>query len=136
VIEVGEGGLGTRTGVIADQLASLRAIGLRTALVDFGAGAQSLANLRGLPLDLVKLGQPFFGEPPQRPDPVVPVIEVVVGLGRRVGFEVIADGLESPAHLDVVSDAGCRFGQGPLFARPQPAERVEAYLDTHRGSYP
>ncbi|MGE5826980.1 MAG: putative bifunctional diguanylate cyclase/phosphodiesterase, partial [Micromonosporaceae bacterium] len=136
VIEVAEGGLGARTGVIADQLASLRAIGLRTALGDFGAGAESLANLRGLPLDLVRLGQPFFGRPAQPTKPADPIIEVVVGLGRRLGVDVIAEGLECPAHLDVVRGAGCRFGQGPLFACPQPAERIEAYLDTHRGGYP
>jgi diguanylate cyclase (GGDEF)-like protein len=136
VVEVGESGLGSDTAVIAAHLAGLRAVGMRTALDDFGAGSESLANLRGLPLDLIKLGRPFFGEPGVRPNPAMPIIEVIVGLGRRLGFETIAEGLECPAHLDVVRGAGCRFGQGHLFARPQPAERIEAYLDAHQGGYP
>ena len=56
----------------------------------------------------------------------------MVGLGRRLGIDVVAQGLEAPAHLDVVRGAGCRLGQGHLFARPQPAEHVEAYLDGFR----
>jgi EAL domain-containing protein (putative c-di-GMP-specific phosphodiesterase class I) len=53
----------------------------------------------------------------------------MVGLGRRLGIDVVAQGLEEQTQLDVVRDAGCRLGQGHLFARPQPAERIEAYLD-------
>ena len=53
----------------------------------------------------------------------------MVGLSRRLGLDVVAQGLEEPAHLSVVRGAGCRMGQGHLFARPQPAERIEAYLD-------
>jgi EAL domain-containing protein (putative c-di-GMP-specific phosphodiesterase class I) len=58
-----------------------------------------------------------------------PLIGVMVGVGRRLGIEVVAQGVEAPAQLAAVRDAGCRLGQGHLFARPQPAERTEAYLD-------
>jgi EAL domain-containing protein (putative c-di-GMP-specific phosphodiesterase class I) len=57
---------------------------------------------------------------------------VVVGLGNRLGLEIIAVGLEDQTHLDVVRDAGCRYGQGFLFDRPAPAERVEAFLEQYR----
>jgi EAL domain-containing protein (putative c-di-GMP-specific phosphodiesterase class I) len=59
-------------------------------------------------------------------------MDVVMSLGERLGLEVIACGLEAEAHLDVVRAAGCHVGQGNLFAPPEPAERVEAYLTDHR----
>jgi len=135
VVEVSEAGLGSDCGELATQLAGLRALGSRTALDDFGAGSASLANLRRLPVDLLKIGKPFFAEPAARPTPALPIIDVIVNLGRRLGVEIVAEGLEAASHLEIVRDAGCRFGQGHLFAQPQPAERVEAYLDGYRARY-
>jgi diguanylate cyclase (GGDEF)-like protein/PAS domain S-box-containing protein len=129
VIEVAEGGLGTDTGAACEQLGVLRSLGVRIALDDFGAGPASLTHLRRLPMDLVKIGPSFFDSPSERPNHPLPIIDVMVGLGRRLGIEVAAEGLEVPSHLDVVRAAGCRIGQGHLLARPQPAEHVEAYLD-------
>jgi EAL domain-containing protein (putative c-di-GMP-specific phosphodiesterase class I) len=129
VIEVAEGGLGTDTGAACEQLGVLRSLGVRIALDDFGAGPASLTHLRRLPMDLVKIGPSFFDSPCERPNHPLPIIDVMVGLGRRLGIEVAAEGLEVPSHLDVVRAAGCRIGQGHLLARPQPAEHVEAYLD-------
>ena len=114
-----------------DRVGALRSLGVRTALDEFGTGVASLTHLRTLPIDMVKIGRSFFDDatagPPRGQS--VPLIDVMVGLGRRLGIEVVAQGLEAPAHLDVVRGAGCRLGQGHLFARPQPAERTEAYLD-------
>ena len=129
VLEVAEGGLGTDTVAACEQLGVLRSLGVRIALDDFGAGPASLTHLRRMPLDLVKIGPSFFDSPCERPNHPLPIIDVMVGLGRRLGIEVAAEGLEVPAHLDVVRAAGCRIGQGHLLARPQPAEHVEAYLD-------
>jgi diguanylate cyclase (GGDEF)-like protein/PAS domain S-box-containing protein len=129
VLELAEGGIGPDTGRIDDQLMGLRGLGVRTALDDFGTGSESLTHLRNLPMDMVKIGSSFFDDPNQRAGQSQPLIDVMVGLGRRLGVDVVAQGLEAPSHLDVVRAAGCRLGQGHLFARPQPAEHVEAYLD-------
>ncbi|MDT5025685.1 MAG: hypothetical protein QOE61_2111, partial [Micromonosporaceae bacterium] len=129
VLELAEGGLGPDPGPIDEQLMRLRALGVRTALDDFGTGPESLTHLRSLPMDMVKIGRSFFDQPAEKPGQSLPIIDVMVGLGRRLGVDVVAQGLEAPAHLDVVRAAGCRLGQGHLLARPQPAERVEAYLD-------
>ena len=59
-------------------------------------------------------------------------MDVVVGLGRRLGLEIVAEGLEAESHLEVVRAAGCRYGQGFLFARPAPAEHFEAFLEGSR----
>ncbi|GAA2644799.1 EAL domain-containing protein [Paractinoplanes durhamensis] len=108
-------------------LGRLRAQGLRTALDNFGAGPTSLSRLRILPIDLLKIDRELFG-----PDSGASVMDVTVALGRRLGLEVIAHGLQSPADLDTVRTAGCRLGQGDLLGKPMPAERLEAYLDAHR----
>jgi diguanylate cyclase (GGDEF)-like protein/PAS domain S-box-containing protein len=129
VLELAEGGLGPDPGRIDEQLMRLRALGVRTALDDFGTGPESLTHLRSLPMDMVKIGRSFFDQPAEKPGQSLPIIDVMVGLGRRLGVDVVAQGLEAPAHLDVVRAAGCRLGQGHLLARPQPAEHVEAYLD-------
>jgi EAL domain-containing protein (putative c-di-GMP-specific phosphodiesterase class I) len=55
-------------------------------------------------------------------------MEAVVGLGRKLGIAVVAHGLEAAGDVDVVRKAGCRFGQGFVYGKPGPAERVEAEL--------
>ncbi len=138
VLEVAEAGLAD-TG-LEERMGALRSVGVRTALDEFGAGVSSFAHLRRLPIDMVKIGQSFFatvaadGAP--RPDcrragvgDTAPLIDAMVGVGRRLGIDVVAQGVEAPAQLAVVRTAGCKIGQGHLFARPQPAEHTEAYLD-------
>jgi len=132
VLEVTETAVGNDTGQAVDQLTALRTLGVRTALARFGTGSTTLANLRRLPVDLVKVDRTLFTEPPGRAAPATPLLDVVVGLGRKLGVEVIAGGLEAQAHLDVVRAAGCRYGQGYLLGRPVPAEHFEAFLETHR----
>jgi EAL domain-containing protein (putative c-di-GMP-specific phosphodiesterase class I) len=78
---------------------------------------------------MVKIGPSFFDNLQAAAGQTAPLIDVMVCLGRQLGIDVVAQGLEAPAHLEVVRGAGCRLGQGHLFARPQPAERTEAYLD-------
>jgi EAL domain-containing protein (putative c-di-GMP-specific phosphodiesterase class I) len=60
------------------------------------------------------------------------VIDVVVSLGRRLGLETVAKGLETDEQIDRATRAGCLYGQGFALGRPAPAERMEAYLDSHR----
>jgi diguanylate cyclase (GGDEF)-like protein/PAS domain S-box-containing protein len=132
VLEVTESALGHDTGHAVEQLTALRTLGVRTALTRFGTGSTPLGQLRRLPVDLLKVDRATFTEPAGRTAPVPPTLDVLVGLARKLGLEVIAGGLEAEAHLDVVRAAGCRYGQGYLFGRPVPAEHLEAFLETHR----
>jgi EAL domain-containing protein (putative c-di-GMP-specific phosphodiesterase class I) len=61
-------------------------------------------------------------------------MDAVVGLGRRLGVQVVAEGLDAQPQVDLVRAAGCRYGQGRLFGPPAPAEHFEAYLETHRSA--
>ena len=105
---------------------------MRTALDDFGAGQASLAQLRRLPIDILKIDGTLVSEPAVPSGPNRPLLDVVVSLGRRLGVELIAEGLESRSRLDEALRAGCRLGQGFLLGRPLPAEHLEAYLEDHR----
>jgi diguanylate cyclase (GGDEF)-like protein/PAS domain S-box-containing protein len=129
VVELAESQLGSDSAAVGERLARLRSVGVRTALDEFGTGPDSLAHLRRLPMDLVKIGRPFFDGSAPEHRRSLPVIDAMVGLGRRLGVDVVAQGLEDAAELDTVRAAGCRLAQGYLLAPPQPAEHAEAFLD-------
>jgi PAS domain S-box-containing protein len=116
---------------LAAQLGRLRAQGVQTAVDDFGAGPTSLRRLRVLPLDLLKIDREVFGQPADTFRQIGAVLDVTVNLARRLGLEVIAHGLQTPADLDTVQAAGCRLGQGALISEPMTAERLEALLEQH-----
>ncbi|WP_371688550.1 putative bifunctional diguanylate cyclase/phosphodiesterase [Micromonospora sp. KC207] len=126
VIEVAEPRVGPELPALVARLAGLRSLGVRTALDGFRAAHASLAQLRRLPIDMLKLA-------PQRTDAAEagpsPLTSVVVSLGDRLGLEIVAAELETPAQTDAASQAGCRYGQGYALARPATAERVEAYFE-------
>ena len=124
VVEVAETWIAEDVPAIVAALAGLRRLGVRAALDDFGAGQTSLSHLRRLPVDMLKLSASLVGDPS--------VIGVVVSLGRRLGLDIVAKGLETAGQIEAAAQAGCRYGQGFALGRPGPAERVEAYLESHR----
>lgn len=117
---------------VVAQLGRLRAEGVRTAVDNFGTGPTSLSRLRVLPVDLLKIDRDVFGQPADPSRQLGAIMDVTVTLGRRLGMEVIAHGLQSPDDLATVQAAGCRLGQGDLLGRAMPAERLEALLHDHR----
>ncbi|MEQ4302484.1 bifunctional diguanylate cyclase/phosphodiesterase [Plantactinospora sp. B6F1] len=129
VLELAEPRGGVDVPAVVTQLAGLRALGVRTALDDFGSGQASLAQLRRLPVDFLKVDRTLVTEGGNREGESKPFIDVLVSLGRRFGLEIIAEGLESPGQVEQARKAGCRLGQGYALSRPAPAERVEAYLE-------
>ncbi|MEU1886393.1 GGDEF domain-containing protein [Micromonospora rifamycinica] len=124
VLEIAEPGLGADLSMVVARLAGLRAMGVRTALDSFRAEHASLTRLRRLPIDLLKV-QP---QPVGPDEGARPLIDVVVGLGERLGVTVVMAELESEPDVDRAARAGCRYGQGFALARPATAERVEAYF--------
>jgi diguanylate cyclase (GGDEF)-like protein/PAS domain S-box-containing protein len=131
VIEVAETWIAEDLPAIVASLAGLRKLGVRAALDDFGAGHASLSHLRRLPVDMLKLDRALVNPPAERSSGPA-VIDVVVSLGRRLGLEIVAKGLETEEEIERAKAAGCPYGQGFALGRPAPAERMEAYLDSHR----
>ncbi|WP_231924406.1 GGDEF domain-containing phosphodiesterase [Micromonospora chokoriensis] len=126
VVEVSEPRVAADLSTVVARLAGLRSLGVRTALDDFRAEHASLAQLRRLPIDLLKVGPELVGA---RSDGQPPLIDVVVNVGERLGVEIVAEELESPTQVEGARRGGCRFGQGFALARPATAERVEAYFE-------
>jgi predicted signal transduction protein with EAL and GGDEF domain len=138
IVEFAESGGSTYVPAVINQLAALRALGVRTALDNFSAGQASLAQLRRLPVDLLKVDRTIYSTPlDQLPGDLQghsrPLIHVIADLGRRLGLEIIVEGLESKSEIRQVLDAGCQMGQGSALARPAPAERTEAFLREGHG---
>jgi EAL domain-containing protein (putative c-di-GMP-specific phosphodiesterase class I) len=129
LIEITEPGGESDVPGVLHQLGRLRSLGVRTALADFGTGPASLAHLRRMPVDLLKINRSLVSDPAGRQGRGEPVIDAVVSLGRRRGMEIVAEGLESADQVERARLAGCRLGQGYVLARPATAERVEAYLE-------
>ncbi|MEV0427220.1 GGDEF and EAL domain-containing protein [Micromonospora sp. NPDC050495] len=126
VVEVAEPVVAAELPTVVARFAGLRSLGVRTALDDFRAEHASLAQLRRLPIDLLKVGPHLVGPVP---DGQRPLIDVVAALGDRLGVEVVVEGLESDAQVAGARRAGCRYGQGFALARPATAERVEAWFE-------
>jgi diguanylate cyclase (GGDEF)-like protein/PAS domain S-box-containing protein len=131
VVDVAETWIAEDLPAIVASLAGLRKLGVRAALDDFGAGHASLSHLRRLPVDMLKLDRALVN-PPAEHNSGPAVIDVVVSLGRRLGLEIVAKGLETDGEIERARAAGCLYGQGFALGRPAPAERMEAYLDSHR----
>ena len=134
VLEVTEHAVATDMEELISRLTELRTTGVRIALDDFGAGYSSLGQLRNLPVDILKIDHALVAEPESRTGTAAPLVDVVVRLGHRLGLEVLAEGIGTPAQRAVVEEAGCRLGQGSLFGWGVPAEHLEAQLRTLRSS--
>jgi diguanylate cyclase (GGDEF)-like protein/PAS domain S-box-containing protein len=132
VVEVAETWVAEDVPAVVVALAGLRKLGVRAALDDFGAGQASLSHLRRLPVDMLKLDRSLVNTPPVRQAGAPAIIEVVVSLGRRLGLEIVAKGVETEDEVGRARRAGCLYAQGFALAHPAPAERMEAYLDSHR----
>ena len=104
-------------------LTELRGQGVRIAIDDFGRGYASLAQLRRLPADLVKIDQTFIAGVDKSPADSALVLGMI-GLAHGLGLTVVAKGVETEAQRDFLHAAGCDFAQGFLLGRPLPLEEL------------
>jgi diguanylate cyclase (GGDEF)-like protein len=131
-VEVNERILVEEDGLIIDRLADLHRLGVRIAIDDFGTGYASLAHLRQLPLDIIKI-DPSFVAGLGHDDTLTLLTRTVVQVGRDLGLRVIAEGIEQPRQLIALREMGCGYGQGFLVAKPMAAPEVEALIRTAAG---
>ncbi len=108
----------------AATLRYARSLGIRVALDDFGTGYSSLSMLARLPIDILKLDRSFMHEIEDAGGRSL--VAAILNLGVSQGFEVVAEGVETPEQLGRLRDLGCGFIQGYLFGRPTSPESIDA----------
>ena len=97
------------------DLRALRAMGVRVAIDDFGTGYSSLAYLQTLPVDRLKIDRSFVRKLGLNPGGLA-IVSAVAGIGRSLGMDVLAEGVETQQQLQQVKAAGCQGVQGFLFS--------------------
>ncbi|WP_428970501.1 putative bifunctional diguanylate cyclase/phosphodiesterase [Sphingomonas sp. Xoc002] len=100
-----------------EQLKALKAMGIAIALDDFGVGYSSLEVLRSFPFDRIKLDASFVSEI-EHDEQAVSILRSVAALGATLNMPVLAEGVEEPAQLAIVTREGCAAVQGYLIGRP------------------
>jgi diguanylate cyclase (GGDEF)-like protein/PAS domain S-box-containing protein len=108
-------------------LARLKALGLSISVDDFGTGYTSLAHLKDLPLDRLKIDRSFVHDLPGNRGSAA-IARAIIQMGQSLGLQVVAEGVETVQQRDWVRDQGCDAQQGLLAAAPMPAGEFEAWL--------
>jgi EAL domain-containing protein (putative c-di-GMP-specific phosphodiesterase class I) len=110
-----------------EVLGRLREMGLRLSLDDFGTGHSSLAYLKRLPLDEVKIDRSFVAGMAEDENDAV-IVRSTIDLGRNLGLDVVAEGVEDEETLRELGALRCDVAQGFFLSRPLPADDVAAWL--------
>jgi EAL domain-containing protein (putative c-di-GMP-specific phosphodiesterase class I) len=126
-LEITESTLMRDIAAAARAMNSLRSRGVAVAIDDFGTGYSSLASLRDFPLDRLKIDRAFVREIGSNRD-ATEIALAVIAMGKRLGLQVVAEGVERAAQARFLELNGCDELQGYYFSRPLPPEDFEALL--------
>jgi diguanylate cyclase (GGDEF)-like protein len=110
-----------------ERLRSLKEVGVRIAVDDFGTGFSSLAYLSRFPVDLIKIDRSFISGDTHT-DESGPIVRSVITLAKALGLETVAEGIETDEQLAYLQTEGCENGQGYLFARPLESKTLLRFL--------
>jgi diguanylate cyclase (GGDEF)-like protein/PAS domain S-box-containing protein len=114
-----------------ETLSRLRSLGVRLSIDDFGTGFSSLGYLKRFQFDTLKVDQSFVrGMETDRASSAI--VRTVVTLGRNLGLEVVAEGVETEGQLAILRSIGCQSFQGYLFSKPVPADAVNPLVECNR----
>ncbi|KRA07236.1 putative bifunctional diguanylate cyclase/phosphodiesterase [Pseudomonas sp. Root569] len=126
-LEVTETGLMEDISTAAQHLLSLRRSGALIAIDDFGTGYSSLSYLKSLPLDKIKIDKSFVQDL-QDDDDDATIVRAIIQLGKSLGMQVIAEGVETAEQEAYIISEGCHEGQGYHYSKPLQARELAAYL--------
>ena len=110
-----------------EKMNAIKLLGVLFSMDDFGTGYSSLSYLTRLPLDQLKIDRAFVSQLPDNKSDAV-IAQTIVTMGRSLGLNVIAEGVETEAQHEFLESHGCHAYQGFLFSRPVPVDEFEQFL--------
>lgn len=113
---------------IIKKLELLREYGIQAAIDDFGTGYSSFSYLRSLPIQTIKIDKSFIDAMLEDKAGNI-IVESIVNMVNRLGYETIAEGVEQQEQFDYLKKIGCEYIQGYLLAKPMPEEKLEELLE-------
>jgi EAL domain-containing protein (putative c-di-GMP-specific phosphodiesterase class I)/GAF domain-containing protein len=116
------------------MLRELADAGVCLAIDDFGTGHSSLAYLQRLPARIVKIDQAFMRNLTQATGPDFVLVEAMIGLAHKLGYRVVAEGIETSEAAAILTRLGCEEAQGFWFGRPMETEQFAAWLSDRQSS--
>jgi diguanylate cyclase (GGDEF)-like protein len=127
MLEISEQALCHDFNLATVTLQCLRDLGIRISIDNFGTGHTSMAHIRNLPVDELKIDRSFVTElPDNRKD--VAIVRATIELAHSLGIEVLAEGVESRPAMRWLANMGCERAQGFLISRPMPAETFRQWV--------
>ena len=132
-IELTESALMERSTDVTAALVELRDLGISLSIDDFGTGHSSLARLRSLPLDALKIDRSFIANIAEN-ERDLGIARHIVDLGVDLGLQVVAEGVEDEATLGLLQVLGCSVVQGFFLARPLPEGELRRWLESYETS--
>ena len=108
-------------------LQDLRNIGVRIAIDDFGTGQSSLAYLKKLPLDTLKIDKSFIHDIEKNADDIA-IVKIIIALAKVLDLDIIAEGVELSVQEKMLNNLSCQHVQGYYYAKPMPAKEFAAFM--------
>ena len=130
-MEVTESVLMKEIDATIEVLKDLKERGIHLAIDDFGTGYSSLSYLKHFPIDHIKIDRSFVRDVAENPDDAI-IVQTIIAMGRNLGLQVIAEGVEDERQRDFLLGHDCRRMQGYLFGRPVPADEFVLLLQENR----
>jgi EAL domain-containing protein (putative c-di-GMP-specific phosphodiesterase class I) len=124
ILELGEISVASELSKVAHRIQELHELGFKFCLDNFGSGHLSLACLRQLPFDFLKLDRSLVASIDSEPESAA-LVEAILMIANAHHLSVIAEGVERDSQAKRLLDMGCHFGQGFLLHRPLPAETLD-----------
>lgn len=112
---------------VKEKLMTLRDYGIRISLDDFGTGFSSLSYLNGLPIDTLKIDKSFIDKVNTDESTRI-IMEAIISMVNRLGYESVAEGVETKEQFDYMKQIGCDIIQGYFLAKPMEADAFEQLL--------
>ncbi len=117
---------------LIDSICQLKKRGFSVSIDDFGAGYSSLNVLSRVKADIVKLDRQFLLDVEMEKDNFSSeFLQLLINMIKKLGFNVLAEGVETAEQVALLKNAGCRFAQGFYYARPMPINEFLEFLDRH-----